>query len=133
MSASSALKGIQDLFWWVPLGWVPEISAEALSQALARAASAPQILDVRTEGEWQRGHIEGAIHVPVQHLKVRLPTLGLDRGRPVVAVCLSAHRSIPAVRLLRRQGFTDAKQLAGGMLAWRRAGLPESQPESQSS
>ena len=54
----------------------------------------------------------------------RLPQLGLERGRPVVAICLTAHRSIPAVRLLRRAGF-DAAQLAGGMLAWRAAGFPE--------
>ena len=38
--------------------------------------------------------------------------------RPVVAICLSAHRSIPAARLLRAHGFPDAAQLAGGMLAW---------------
>jgi rhodanese-related sulfurtransferase len=41
----------------------------------------------------------------------------------VVAICLSAHRSPPGVRLLRQAGI-DARQLAGGMLAWRRAGLP---------
>jgi hypothetical protein len=45
-------------------------------------------------------------------------TLGLDPSRPVVAICLTAHRSIPAVRLLRNRGF-DAAQLAGGMRAWR--------------
>jgi rhodanese-related sulfurtransferase len=48
----------------------------------------------------------------------------LNRKRAVVAVCLSGHRSIPAVRRLTTAGF-DAKQLPGGMLAWRHAGLPE--------
>jgi rhodanese-related sulfurtransferase len=42
----------------------------------------------------------------------------------VVAICLTAHRSIPAVRLLRARGF-EAAQLAGGMLAWRVAGFGE--------
>jgi rhodanese-related sulfurtransferase len=42
----------------------------------------------------------------------------------VVAICLTAHRSIPAVRLLRENGF-EARQLQGGMLAWRAAQLPE--------
>jgi len=45
----------------------------------------------------------------------------------VVAICLTAHRSIPAVRLLASEGF-EATQLKGGMLAWRAAGLPEAGP-----
>jgi rhodanese-related sulfurtransferase len=60
----------------------------------------------------------------VTELPRRLDALGLERGRRVVAICLTAHRSIPAVRLLRQAGF-DAVQLAGGMLAWRAAGFPE--------
>jgi rhodanese-related sulfurtransferase len=79
---------------------------------------------VRTPQEFAAGHIEGAISVPVTALASRLARLGLDPSRPVVAICLSAHRSIPAVRLLRGQGL-EAQQLAGGMLAWRAAGLPE--------
>ena len=52
--------------------------------------------------------------------------LGQERGtRPVVAVCLRAHRSVPAVRLLTAHGWSDARQLAGGMTAWRRENLPE--------
>jgi len=52
-------------FWWVPLGRVPEIEAPALYQALS-AAQRPQILDVRTRLECKRGHIEGAVHVPMR-------------------------------------------------------------------
>jgi rhodanese-related sulfurtransferase len=116
---------LSKLLWWLPFGRVSEIAPERLAGVLARPEEAPQLLDVRTEGEWQRGHIPGAINVPIQQLRRRLPTLGLDRSRPVVAICLSAHRSIPAVRLLHRSGFEGAMQMAGGMLAWRRRGLPE--------
>ena len=42
----------------------------------------------------------------------------------LIAICLTAHRSIPAVRLLKQRGF-EASHLAGGMLAWRAASLPE--------
>ena len=112
-----------DLPWWLPFGDVPEIAAPRLAGALA-AQPPPQVVDVRTGAEFRRGHVRGAISVPVHELPHRLPLLGLERGRPVVAVCLTAHRSIPAVRLLRRAGF-DAAQLSGGMLAWRAAGLPE--------
>ncbi len=109
--------------WWVPFGSVPEISAIDLQAALD-GDHPPQIVDVRTEAEFHRGHIRGAVSAPITALGDRLPALRLDPARPVVAICLSAHRSIPAVRLLRSRGF-EAAQLAGGMLAWRAAGLSE--------
>ncbi len=109
--------------WWVPFGSVPEIPAARLAAELA-AGAPPQLVDVRTGAEYRSGRIAGAVSAPVTSLAAALPRLGLDRSRRVVAICLTAHRSIPAVRLLRRSGF-DAVQLAGGMLAWRAAGLPE--------
>ena len=114
--------------WWLPLGAVPEIPPRQLAGDLANAP-APQVVDVRTGAEFARGHVRGAISVPISALPRRLEALGLDRGRRVVAICLTAHRSIPAVRLLRRAGF-DAVQLAGGMLAWRAAGFPEEKGRS---
>ncbi|HSD19200.1 MAG TPA: rhodanese-like domain-containing protein [Anaeromyxobacter sp.] len=110
--------------WWLPIGRVPEIAPQELSAWLGRKPS-PHLLDVRTAAEFAAGHIRGAINVPVTALLSRMEALGLDPARPIVAICLSAHRSPPAVRLLRERGF-EAVQLAGGMLAWRAAGLPVS-------
>jgi len=110
-------------FWWVPFGEVPELPPAALQAALS-GSEPPFLLDVRTKGEWQQGRIEGAVNVPVSELKARLSALGLDPQRPIVAICRSAHRSIGAVRLLELNGFSAARQLQGGMLAWQRAGLP---------
>jgi rhodanese-related sulfurtransferase len=109
--------------WWLPFGTVAEIRAPRLARDLA-ATPPPQLVDVRTRQEFRAGRIPGAISVPITSLARALPGLGLDPSRKVVAICLTAHRSIPAVRLLREKGF-DAAQLAGGMLAWRAAGLPE--------
>jgi rhodanese-related sulfurtransferase len=109
--------------WWVPVGRVPEVAAKALEEA-RRGPRPPQLLDVRTRAEWRRSRIPGAVNVPIGQLRRRLSTVGLDPKRPVVAICLSAHRSIPAVRLLRARGYPDATQLEGGMHAWRRQGLP---------
>jgi rhodanese-related sulfurtransferase len=109
--------------WWLPFGSVPRISAVQLAKDLA-GIEAPQLVDVRTRVEYQRGHLRGAISAPIQTLGQRLGDLGLDPSRRVVAICLTAHRSIPAVRLLRARGL-DAAELAGGMLAWRAAGFPE--------
>jgi len=114
---------MKKLFWWVPFGRVPELSPAAL-EAARMGPNPPTLLDVRTKAEWQRGHIEGAVHVPMPELRRRLATLRLDRGRPVVAICHSARRSIAAVRWLELNGFTAARQLQGGMQAWQQAGLP---------
>ncbi len=109
--------------WWLPFGSVPEVSARELKSALD--AGAPlQLLDVRSGPEFAGGHLPGAVSVPVTALQARLEVLELDWAVRVVAICLSAHRSPPAVRLLRREGY-EALQLAGGMLAWRLARLPE--------
>ncbi len=112
-----------ELPWWWPFGKVPEIPAPRLARDLA-APAPPQVLDVRTEAEFRRGHVRGAVNVPLHALRRRISAAGLDPSRPVVAICLTAHRSVPAVRLLVRSGFR-AVQLAGGMMAWRAAGFPE--------
>jgi rhodanese-related sulfurtransferase len=116
-------RRLAEWLWWLPVGHVPELSPQALQEAL-EGTTPPQLVDVRTHAEWHRSRIPGARHLPVSTLRRRLPELGLDPHRPVVAICLSAHRSIPAVRLLRRRGYPNATQLAGGMLAWWHAHLP---------
>ena len=110
-------------FWWIPFGKVPEVNASDLAKAL-RSDVPPQILDVRTRMEYRNGHIEGAMHVPIFELRSRVNALPFDREKRVVTICLSAHRSIPAVRLLNEHGFKEVCQLAGGMIEWRKQGLP---------
>ena len=113
---------MSDRFWWWPFGSVPEIPATELKQLIDRGPGL-QLIDVRSAGEFAAGHIKGAINVPVNQLRSALPALKLDPDRPVIAICATAHRSPPAVRLLKRAGF-DAKQLQSGMIAWQRARLP---------
>ena len=113
------------LFWWLPFGSVPEVSADELVAMIRKEGSAkPQLLDVRGTGEWGTGHVPGAISAPVTKLGSRIVALGLDRTRPIVAMCRTGGRSKVAVRLLQRHGFEGASELRGGMQAWQRAGLP---------
>ncbi|MCU0936376.1 MAG: rhodanese-like domain-containing protein [Gammaproteobacteria bacterium] len=121
-SANGLRERLRRTFWWLPFGPVPDIPPAELAGRLA--ANPPQLLDVRTALEWRRSRIPGAVSVPITELRRRLPSLALDPARPVVAICLSAHRSVPAVRLLRAHGYPDVTQLAGGMLAWWREELP---------
>jgi rhodanese-related sulfurtransferase len=110
------------ILWWVPFGSVPELEARELAER-CRSDEPPQLVDVRTKREWNRSRIPNAVHVPIGSLRKRVDGLGLDPQRPVVAICLSAHRSIPAVRLFRKRDFAEVYQLKGGMKAWWAADL----------
>lgn len=79
------------------------------------------LLDVREPREWQAGHAPRARHIPLDEIPRRAGEL--PRGRPVVTVCRSGARSARAAALLARQG-REVSNLAGGMHAWARAGLP---------
>jgi rhodanese-related sulfurtransferase len=126
---SSSESFSNKIFWWLPFGKVPEVLPSELAEKLQNPALSPQLLDVRTHKEWQKGHLPGAVSLPITVLRSKLDTLTFDKEQPVIAICLSAHRSIPAVRLLRRYGYKNVTQLAGGMIAWRRHGLPEQTEE----
>ncbi len=108
----------QCMKWWRMKGEVPEVTPDQLEAMIAEGDV--QILDVRTRAEWRMGRIEGAYSVPIGRLEKYADDLELDKDRPVVAICLTAHRSIGAVRLLSRKGY-DVVQLQGGMTAWRKA------------
>ena len=110
--------------WWLPFGRVPEISARELDDLLRNGGA--QLIDVRTPVEFAVGHVAGAHNVPIYSLRRALPSLGLDPGRPIVAICATAHRSPPAVRLLHAAGYENAMQLKNGMLSWYAAKLPTS-------
>lgn len=90
------------------------------AQTLARRLHQVQVLDVRHPNEWEAGHIEGAVHIPVDDLAERVDEL--DRDRPVVTVCRSGRRSERAAQWLAGEGF-DVQNLHGGMQAWAEAGL----------
>jgi len=113
----AAWDQLKKQFWWLPFGRVPEINTNELHRLMG-GDKPVQIVDVRSGAEWQRSHIPGAVSAPIGALKRRLASLQLDAHQPIIAICLSAHRSIPAVRLLRARGFENAVQLKGGMLAW---------------
>lgn len=99
---------------------VPAITAKELHAQLPQV----QLVDVRTHTEFGHSHIVGAMNLPITRFtEPRVAELNLDPARPVVVICLSAHRSIPATRKLVKMGF-DAKQLQAGMKAWWAADLP---------
>jgi glyoxylase-like metal-dependent hydrolase (beta-lactamase superfamily II)/rhodanese-related sulfurtransferase len=100
---------------------LPQISVRALQQEREQTPEL-QVLDVREPGEWKAGHIEGAIHIPFYRVAANAGTL--DRKRPLAVICGSGVRSSLAASLLQRAGFTDLRNVTGGMGAWNAASLP---------
>jgi rhodanese-related sulfurtransferase len=99
---------------------VPEISvAEFMRDFAARDV---QLLDVREMDEWQAGHIQGSVHIPLAEVSSRIADL--DHETPVIAICHSGVRSLYAADILQRAGFRDARSLAGGIASWAEAGQP---------
>ena len=82
------------------------------------------VLDVREEKEFNAGHILNAKLIPLGKLTERIGELERNRGQPIVVMCRSGQRSASACVLLDKAGFTQAYNLAGGVLAWKKAGLP---------
>lgn len=73
------------------------------------------LLDVREQAEWDAGHIEEAVHIPMTELNARQGEIPEDRT--IVCVCRSGQRSAMVTQALVGAGF-DAHNLEGGMLAW---------------
>src|SRR5436190_8714742 len=78
------------------------------------------LVDVRWQNEWDAGHIDGAVHIPMDELEDRVQDLPSDR--PMVTICRTGNRSADAADVLVREGL-QAENLEGGMVAWAEAGL----------
>ena len=77
--------------------------------------SAPVVIDVRQANEWNAGHLSGAMHIPLGRLESRVSEI--PKGRPLAMQCQGGTRSAIAASLLKRAGFADVSNLAGGMEA----------------
>lgn len=82
------------------------------------------VVDVRSDKEYQEGHIVNALHIPLGVLEKRLSDLKDYKQSSLIVVCRSGTRSSSAITLLGKQGFESVKNLNGGMLAWVSANLP---------
>jgi rhodanese-related sulfurtransferase len=79
------------------------------------------VLDVREDDEWQAGHVEGSLHVPLRQLGERYADL--PDAEQTLVVCRVGNRSAYATAFLQQQGV-DAVNLDGGLVAWHAAGRP---------
>lgn len=104
------------------LAGVPRLTPAQAVQLINRENAA--VVDLRSTEVFARGHVAGAVNLPPTQLGDARARLGKAMGRPLVLVCDTGTAAVTAVRALRAAGCERCHLLAGGMTAWREAGLP---------
>jgi len=102
------------------LATIEQISVEELRLRMDEQA-VDTVIDVRRPPEWSSGHIEGALHMPLNHLTES--ALSLDRDAKIAVLCAGGYRSSIASSLLEQLGFRNISNVVGGMTAWYNAKL----------
>ncbi len=90
---------------------VPQVSPSDLEEIV----NSVKVLDVRSIKEWEAGHIQGAVNIPLPELQQRI--VEIPDGELYV-ICGSGYRSSIACSLLQRAGHRDVKNITGGWTAW---------------
>lgn len=84
-----------------------------------------QILDVRTAGEYNSGHLKKALQADwYNQQQFTERTAHMDKSKPVYVYCLTGIRSAAAVKQLKQKGFLNIQDLKGGLTAWKLANKP---------
>lgn len=82
------------------------------------------LLDVREPGEYAAGHAPNAVLIPLGQLGTRMQEITAYKDKPVAVMCRSGRRSASATKQLAEAGFSQVKNVNGGIMAWEQAGLP---------
>ena len=106
-------------------GWIltdfVSISAKQ-AHSLLQEENNLTLLDVRSSGEFSRGHIKEALLIPVEVLNDRISQLSNEKNTTIIVYCQTGSRSVRASRILLRHGFTPLN-VKGGYAAWKEEGL----------
>jgi hydroxyacylglutathione hydrolase len=107
---------------WDAAGFPLERIGQMSVHELNERKSSLQVLDVRSPGEWKKGHVPGARHIFVPELRDRVNEL--DRNRPTAVYCGSGYRASIATSVMRQLAFKELWNVPGSWEAWKKAKLP---------
>lgn len=82
------------------------------------------VLDVRSDAEFEGGHIVGSVHVVDTQLESAMGRLQKYKSKPIIATCKTGQRSMSVCSKLKKAGFEQVYNLRGGLAAWEGASLP---------
>jgi hydroxyacylglutathione hydrolase len=89
-----------------------------------QSGNAPLVVDTRSEMEFRKGHIPGAINAPVRKILLNRAELPRDKSREMVITCMHGQRAMTAKFLLGLYGYRNTDLLDGFLEEWKAAGLP---------
>ena len=104
--------------WDEKLETVKSIFAEQLKTEMEKGID---VLDVRKHGEWNTSHLKDAQFLPLANFPKNLH--GLDKSKPYIVHCGGGYRSMTAISMMKREGFTNLINVYGGFGAMVSAGL----------
>jgi rhodanese-related sulfurtransferase len=99
-----------------------EVTSEDAAQLIKNVK--PVILDVRTSGEYKKGHLKDSVHIPVQKLKSRLKELAPYKDERILIYCATGNRSTVASKILIDNGFKHIFNMRHGIVDWSKKKLP---------
>jgi rhodanese-related sulfurtransferase/glyoxylase-like metal-dependent hydrolase (beta-lactamase superfamily II) len=110
---------------------LPQLSVQELRAQREPGQPGPTVLDVRRPGEYDGGHVPGALSIPLDRLEREWRRLPKDA--PLAVICAGGYRSSAACSVLERLGLADLVNVTGGTSAWVAAGYPTSTREPAAS
>jgi len=102
---------------------IEEISIEELT-SLMQAENLPLLIDVREESEWNRSHLEEAVHLSRGVIEIKIEAIAPDPNTTIICYCGGGNRSALVAESLQKMGYTNVKSAIGGFKAWQKAELP---------
>lgn len=110
---------------------IQTLDATAFNEAV-KSNEQIQLIDVRTPEEFQSGHLESAVNINSASPDFEAQLNKLDKSKPVYVYCKGGGRSAAAAQKLVELGFTDVKDMKGGMMAYVAAGLAQAEQKGMS-
>jgi len=110
---------------------IEEVDPSDVYELQSQNGSAPDfvIVDVREQGEWEQGHIPGAVHVPRGHLESRIERAVPDKSQRVILYCATGQRSALAAQTMESLlDYDDVASMNGGFVLWKDRGYPFDKP-----
>lgn len=99
---------------------VQHVDAEAFNSLIKKNDGV--VLDVRTSGEYSRGHIENSTLISISDRDFVKKVSLLQKDKPLYVYCLSGSRSYSVVNYLSKQGYTQLYNLSRGLMDWQQTG-----------
>ena len=97
-------------------------SVAQLQEAISKSDHKPVLLDVRTQSEYNDGHIQNAINIPHDQILKEPQLVSAYKDSQVVVFCRSGFRAGKVIEMLEGLGFKEIIDIDGDMLAWNEAG-----------